>query len=141
MAKLMFDELKEMLCNELNNVAKKGGLNKDSLETTHKLASSLNDLVTANAMLEGDFDGYSGMSYRNDIRRGYDNGNYSYNRGYDGRRGRDGDNDGRYNERNYYDGYSSHDMSTMDRLENMLRMAKTEQEREQIKRWMREANN
>lgn len=140
MAKLMYDELKDLMCGELNNIAKKGSLTKESLETAHKLASALTDIETYEAMKNK---GFSEGSYRGGY-RSYDNYGGSYMGGsYDGRRGRDGDNDGRYSERGgyrSYDGYSGHDGSMVDHLEDMLRTAKSEQEREQIRRWMREMN-
>ena len=46
------EELKEMLCDELEKIAKKGELTAGSLETIDKLAHSIKSLATIMAMDE-----------------------------------------------------------------------------------------
>lgn len=81
-----FYELKDMLCQELEDLVKKGELSAGALDAVDKLTHSIKSLVTIIAMEEG---GYSNDgSYE-----GYNGGNGggmnggSYTRGYSGRRG------------------------------------------------------
>ena len=82
-----FYELKDMLCQELEDLVQKGELSAGSLDAIDKITHSIKSLVTIIAMEEGDYsndgsyDGYNGNG-------GGMNGG-SYNRGYSGRRGRD----------------------------------------------------
>lgn len=59
MAKYM-KELEDMLCEELDKIAKKGELSAGSLDTVQKLTHSLKSLKTIEAMEES---GYSGGMY------------------------------------------------------------------------------
>jgi len=84
-------DLKDMLCEELQEFAKKGELSAGDLEAVDKLTHSIKSLVTIIAMEEG--------GYSND---GYDNGSsYGYDRGYSGRRYSNRDSMGRYTSRRY----------------------------------------
>ena len=85
-----FYELKDMLCEELEDVVKKGELSAGDLDVVDKLTHSIKSLVTIMAMEEGgysndgSYDGYNGNG------GGMTGGSYnSYPRGYSGRRGRD----------------------------------------------------
>ena len=106
----------------------------------------------------GSYDGsynrgsYNGGSYNNSSNRSGNNGDGgsyeggSYNEGsYDGRRGRDGDSDGRYSENSNgsYRGYSRHTSKEkmMEKLEMMMSEASTEKEREAIKRCMEQIDS
>jgi len=83
-----FYELKDMLCEELEDLVKKGELSAGSLDAIDKITHSIKSLVTIIAMEEG---GYSNDGSYD----GYNGGNGggmtggSYMRGYSGRRGRD----------------------------------------------------
>lgn len=84
-------ELKDMLCEELENLVKKGELSAGALDAVDKLTHSIKSLVTIIAMEEG--------GYSND---GYDRGSsYGYDRGYSGRRYSNRDSMGRYTSRRY----------------------------------------
>lgn len=63
------EELKEMLCDELDKIASKGELTAGSLDTVQKLTHSLKSIETIMAM-EGYGDSYDDMSYE----RGYNRG-------------------------------------------------------------------
>ena len=80
-------DLKEMLCEELEDVVKKGELSAGDLDVVDKLTHSIKSLVTIMAMEEG---GYSNDgSYDNYGNGGMNGGSYTSYRGYSGRRGRD----------------------------------------------------
>ena len=84
-------DLKDMLCDELQEFAKKGELSAGDLEAVDKLTHSIKSLVTIIAMEDG--------GYSND---GYDHGSsYGYDRGYSGRRYTNRDSMGRYTSRRY----------------------------------------
>lgn len=74
-------ELKEMLCEELERIADKGGLTAGSLDTVDKLTHSIKSIATIMAM-EGE--GYSGENYTGETYRGYRGG---YRRGGSYRQG------------------------------------------------------
>ncbi len=132
-------DLKDMLCDELNEIANKPELSAGDLETLHKLTDTVKNIDKI-CMLEEE-GGYSsavdgmdygrGSSYAN---RGqhYVRGHYSRdggNRGYGSRRG----SDGRYSRD---DGRSE----MLEHLEMALDSA-TEQDREAIRRFMRQIEN
>ncbi len=75
-------DLKDMLCKELENIAKKGELSAGDLDVVDKLTHSIKSLVTIIAMEDG---GYSnGNEYRRRDHAGrYMTGN-SYNHRHDG---------------------------------------------------------
>lgn len=83
------EELKEMLCDELDKIASKGELTAGMLDTVDKLSHSLKSVVTIMAM-----EGY-GDSYDD-----YGDGRYEMNRGRSNRNGRR-DSMGRYTSRSY----------------------------------------
>lgn len=56
------EDLKEMLCDELDKIASKGELTAGSLDTVQKLTHSLKSIETIMAM-EGYGDSYDDMSY------------------------------------------------------------------------------
>ena len=83
-------DLKEMLCEELEDVVKKGELSAGDLDVVDKLTHSIKSLVTIMAMEEG---GYSNDgsydNYGNGGNGGMNGGSYNSYRGYSSRRGRD----------------------------------------------------
>lgn len=125
MSARMYEDLRDMLKQELNAIVKKGEVTKESLDNIHKLISSLDKtghLIKdeQGGSSNGYSQGYSQRYYRDGGSHDYSGNSYdgSYDGSYDyahGRRGRDGDGDGRYSEeysgrRRYYrDGYSGHD--------------------------------
>lgn len=126
MAKM--EELKEMLCEELDKIAKKGELSTGSLDVIDKLTHSIKSIDTIMAMEDA---GYSERGYsRNDGRmmRGnsYDRGNsYARGRGSDAKR----DSRGRYSS-----DYAMDDLH--DKLQDMMEEASNEREREAIRKVM-----
>ena len=131
MSKRTYEDLKELLTQEVNAITKKGDITKDSLDNLYKLTATLKYI--SRLMKEGESEGeYSMASYRTmpySMNRGsydgmsnrgsYDQGSYrgSYDgqsmdgqpqrysmdgNSMDGRRGRDGDSDGRYSEEGSY---------------------------------------
>lgn len=97
------EELKEMLCTELDKIAKKGTMSAGDLDMVEKLSHSIKSLATIEAM-EGysEDDGYS-MRMRGNSMRGN-----SYAR-----------NNGRYSRNNSY-GYSRDAEDMVEQLEDML---------------------
>lgn len=118
------EELKEMLCEELDDITKKGQLTAGDLDTVDKLTHSIKSLETIMAMNgysnDGSYESYD-MMYdgRSNARNGRMNrGSYARNR----------DARGRYSRR----GYSRDGM--MEELEDLMNEASTEQEKEAIRR-------
>lgn len=89
-------DLKEMLCDEIDKIAKKGELTAGSLETVHKLTDTVKNIDKI-LMLEEDDGGYS---ERRDSR-----GRYSRDDGMDYSRGRGGN----WNAQGNYGGGHSYD--------------------------------
>lgn len=133
-------KLHDMVNRGIDEITAKGSLDKDSVCLIYKLVDIRKDLSTIEAMEEYGYSeemGYSG----------------------DGRRGRDGDGDGRYSEgrysrrrgsynrggsyRRYYDdGYSRGGKEQMiEHLEQAMANATTEQERQSIQRMIMNIEN
>ena len=91
-------ELKEMLCDELMQIADKGELTAGSLDTIDKLTHSIKSIATIMAMEDSDYsyengnmnsyrgNSYRGGSYRGNAQRRDSRGRYSRN-SYARRRG------------------------------------------------------
>ena len=138
-------ELKDKLCKELDEIARKGELGAGDLEIIHKLTDTIKNIDKID-MLE-DESGYSedgaymgegriyGTSYDDGMRRG---AGYSYARG----RGRYAKRDsmGRYSRdvRGMRDGYSREDGKAymMEQLEDMMEDAEKPAEKEALRRCM-----
>ena len=83
------EELKEMLCEELEKITKKGELSAGSLDVVDKLTHSIKSIDTIMAMEEGGYSNESGYSYargrgsnaRRDSRGRYSNRGGSYDDG------------------------------------------------------------
>lgn len=118
--KRVYDNLKEMVEEEISTIVKKGELDEKCLNHLDKLVDIVKDLDTISAMHEYGEDGYSNM-----YPMYYDDGS-SYARKRDSM--------GRYSRENrggyYRDGYSG-DMR--EKLERMLDDAQTPQERDAIR--------
>jgi hypothetical protein len=83
------EEIKEMLCEELEKIGKKGELSAGSLDIVHKLTDTIKNIDKIE-MLEGD-DGYSNNSYNFYRRNNYDeDSSHRQNRDRMGRYSRDG---------------------------------------------------
>ena len=121
MAKM--EELKEMLGEELDNIAKKGELSNGSLDVIDKLTHSIKSIDTIMAMEDA---GYS----RDDGRMIHGN---SYERGNSYARGR-GSNAKRDSRGRYSSDYAMDDLH--DKLQDMMEEASNEREREAIRKVM-----
>ena len=121
MAKM--EELKEMLCEELDKIAKKGELSTGSLDVIDKLTHSIKSIDTIMAMEDA---GYSekGYSRENDGRMMRGN-SYARGRGSNAKR----DSRGRYSS-----DYAMDDLH--DKLQEMMEEASNEREREAIRKVM-----
>lgn len=101
-------ELKEMLCEELEMIAKKGSVSHTDLENVYKLTESIKNIMKIDEM---DHDGASSRSYGR--YRSYDGDGRSYNdRSYDGNwraQGSYGDDDMSGRSRHYVRGHYSYD--------------------------------
>lgn len=150
-------ELNDLLEEQVEKIVKKGDISPTELDNVYKAVKTMNNIETIQTMQEyGQSNDGSYNSYGNSNRGSY-RGSYNgmSNRGsynsYDGRRGRDGDSDGRYSEEGSYrrgrysrddyardgyarDGYSrAEDKKQMiSKLERMLDYANSDIERQTI---------
>ena len=129
----VYDEIKDMLCDELENITKRNELTPNALEVIDTSIDILKDIKTIEAMeQEYPSDGYSSTGgYSGYYRRmpiyAYDDpgmGGNSYARGRGSNAPRDSR--GRY----MSSGYSG---DTREELQNLMDTAKTEREREAIR--------
>ena len=128
-------ELKDKLCKELDEIARKGELGAGDLEIINKLTDTIKNLDKIE-MLEDD--GYSQAGdWEEDMRGTYGRGS-SY-------RGRKRDSMGRYSRegRGGRGGYSRHDAkeAMMEQMEMLMDQAGSEREREAIRRCMGQLEN
>lgn len=128
-------ELKEKLCDELDEIARKGELGAGDLEIIHKLTDTIKNLDKIE-MLEDD-GGYSQAGDWEIEGRAYNRGNSYARRKRDsmGRYSRDG--------RMMRGVYSRHDAkeAMMDQMEDLMAQAGSEKEREAIRRCMNQLEN
>ena len=136
----VYEQIKDMLCDELEEIAKKKELTTNSLDVLYKGVDILKDISTIKAM-EQEYpeegysrDGYSQGYYARHPFYMYDDGNMvhdgnSYARGRNARR----DSMGRYSSdgRSYDYGYSG---DTKEELQRIMNMAQTDREREAIRK-------
>lgn len=107
------EDLKEMLCDELDKIASKGELTAGTLDTVQKLTHSLKSVETIMAM-EGYGDSYDDWSYEDgSYERGGNRGG-----GRSNRRGRDSM--GRYTNRSYARNGRSRRMYSGDDMEQKI---------------------
>ena len=126
------DKLKDKLCEELDEIARKPEMGAGDLEIIHKLADTIKNLDKIEMLEDGD---YSQAGYR-DGGSSYNRGSSYANRGKHYVRGhysRDGYSmEGRGNR----GGYSRHDAkeAMMEQMEMLMEQAGSEREREAIRR-------
>ena len=130
------DKLRDKLCDELDEIARKPEMSAGDLETAHKLTDTIKNIDKI-AMLEED-GGYSQAGdWEADMRGTYGRGS-SY-------RGRKRDSMGRYSRegRGGRGGYSRNDAkeSMMEQMEMLMDQAGSEREREAIRRCMGQLEN
>lgn len=124
-------DLKDKLCEELEEIARKPDMGPGDLELIHKLTDTIKNIGKIE-MLEEE-GGYSQEDGRDD----------GYGRGVSYARGRGGYNRGGRNTRRDSRGRYSRDdgrSAMMEHLEMAMDVA-DEQDRENIKRWMRQLEN
>ena len=125
-------ELKEKLCEELDEIARKPEMGAGDLEIIHKLTDTIKNIDKIDMLEDG---GYSQAGYR-DGGSSYNRGSSYANRGKHYVRGhysRDGYSmEGRGNR----GGYSRHDAkeAMMEQMEMLMEQAGSEREREAIRR-------
>ena len=127
-------ELKEKLCDELEEIANKGELGAGDLEIVHKLTDTIKNLDKIEMLEDG---GYSQAGDWEIEGRAYNRGSSYARRKRDsmGRYSRDG--------RMMRGGYSRHDAKEdmMDQMEALMEQAGSEKEREAIRRCMNQLEN
>lgn len=132
-------ELKDKLCKELDEIARKPEMSAGDLEAIHKLTDTIKNLDKIEMLEDG---GYSQAGYR-DGGSSYNRGSSYANRGKHYVRGhysRDGYSmEGRGNR----GGYSRHDAkeAMMEQMESLMDQAGSEREREAIRRCMNQLEN
>ena len=128
-------DLKEKLCDELEEIARKGEFSAGDLEAVHKLTDTIKNLDKIEMLEDG---GYSQAGDWEMEGRG------SYNRG-SSYRGRKRDSMGRYSRegRGGRGGYSRNDAkeAMMEQMEMLMDQAGSEREREAIRRCMGQLEN
>ena len=138
-------DLKEKLCDELEEIARKPEMSAGDLEAIHKLTDTIKNIDKIEMLEDGDgysMDGdweargsYRGGDYS---RRDYDDGSSNANRGmhyvrgHYSRAGRDSM--GRYSRDGAKDKMMHH-------LEEMMDAASTEKDREMVRRFMSQMEN
>lgn len=128
-------DLKEKLCDELEEIAHKPEMGAGDLEIIHKLTDTIKNLDKIEMLEDG---GYSQAGdWEADMRGTYGRGS-SY-------RGRKRDSMGRYSRegRGGRGGYSRHDAkeAMMEQMEMLMDQAGSEREREAIRRCMGQLEN
>ena len=128
-------ELKDKLCKELDEIARKPEMGAGDLEIIHKLTDTIKNLDKIEMLEDG---GYSQAGdWEADMRGTYGRGS-SY-------RGRKRDSMGRYSRegRGGRGGYSRHDAkeAMMEQMEMLIDQAGSEREREAIRRCMGQLEN
>lgn len=98
-------DIQDIMYEELKEICKKDEMTSTDLETTYKIVDILKDIVTIDAMHKSDREKYSGWD-----------GDYSYSRGRDNRR------------------YRSSNDDLIDHLTDMMRSARTDEERENYRK-------
>lgn len=128
-------ELKDKLCKELDEIARKPEMGAGDLEIIHKLTDTIKNLDKIEMLEDG---GYSQAGdWEADMR-----GTYGRSSSY---RGRKRDSMGRYSRegRGGRGGYSRHDAkeAMMEQMEMLMDQAGSEREREAIRRCMGQLEN
>ena len=132
-----YDKIKDMLCNELDEIAKKNELTSNNLEVIYKAADILKDLTSVEAMEQEYTEGYSKDS-------GYSNGYYerfpfymydgegnSYARGRGTYAKRDSM--GRYSRDSHEYSNEGYSRDTASELQRIMENAKSDKEREALR--------
>lgn len=127
-------ELKEKLCEELDEIARKPEMGAGDLEIIHKLTDTIKNLDKIEMLEDG---GYSQAGYR-DGGSSYNRGSSYANRGKHYVRGHYSRDGYSMEGRGHRGGYSRHDAkeAMMEQMEMLMEQAGSEREREAIRRCM-----
>ena len=131
----MYEELKEMLCKELEEITRKGELTAGSLDTVDKLTHAIKSIDTIVAMEEYSDD----YNYRGSYDRESDGMSGARRRTYDGRsyaRGRNAKRDsmGRYSRGGYSYGDAKDDM--INDLHELMQDTHDERTKQEFKKFI-----
>ena len=131
----MYEELKEMLCKELEEITRKGELTAGSLDTVDKLTHAIKSIDTIVAMEEYSDD----YNYRGSYDRESDGMSSARRRTYDGRsyaRGRNAKRDsmGRYSRGGYSYGDAKDDM--INDLHELMQDTHDERTKQEFKKFI-----
>ena len=131
-------ELKEKLCDELEEIARKGELGAGDLEIVHKLTDTIKNLDKIEMLEDG---GYSQAGDWEIEGRAYNRGSSYARRKRDsmGRYSRDWRDDRMMPNRMYSRADAKDEM--MDQMEDLMNKAGSEREREAIRRCMNQLEN
>ena len=133
-------ELKEKLCKELDEIARKPEMGAGDLEIIHKLTDTIKNLDKIEMLEDG---GYSQEGYSREGGNSYARGSSYANRGKHYVRGHYS-REGYSNEGNSSrGGYSRHDAkeAMMEQMEALMDQAESEKERQAIRRCMSQLEN
>lgn len=135
----VYDQIKDMLCDELEEIAKKKELTTNSLEVLYKGVDILKDISTIKTM-EQEYpeegysrDGYSQGYYGRMPYYMYDENpgsSYARGRGSNARR----DSMGRYSGGHIYDEHMGYSGDTREELQRIMNSAQNDREREAIRK-------
>lgn len=125
------EDVKDMLCEELEKIAQKGELTAGTLDAVDKLTHSVKSISAIMAMEEGGYsrDGSYDGSYRGSYRGSYDGG--SYRRGRSATTGRFVS---RASGRSMYSRDYSRDDGMREKLEQLMEDAPDDSTRQEIQR-------
>lgn len=136
------EELRDMLCEELDKITKKGELSAGSLDIVDKLTHSIKSIDTIMAMEEAGYSnegGYSNARGRGSNARRDSMGRYSRNYMYDGGSSYEGDSYGGYSTRRR-GGYSRDEAmdELKEHLHQMKNMVQDEESKRMVDKWLRQ---
>lgn len=127
------EQLRDLLCEELDKVAEKKELTRDSLDIVNKLTHSIKNIDTIMAMEESGYsedyyeDGSSYARGRGRNAKRDSRGRYSRDNSYEGSRSS-------YARRGYSRGYSQDKEDMISQLEDMMNSASDDSQREAIRK-------
>lgn len=132
-----YDKIKDMLCNELDEIAKKNELTSNNLEIIYKASDILKDLASIEAMEQEYPSGYSkDGGYSNGYYERYpyyiydgDGNSYARGRGMNARR----DSMGRYSRDSHEYSNEGYSRDATSELQRMMENVKSEKEREALR--------
>lgn len=139
----VYEQIKDMLCDELEGIAKKKELTTNSLEVLYKGIDIIKDISTIEAMEQeygnshdsGYSGGYSGGYYGRMPYYMYDDGMGSHGNSYARGRNARRDSMGRYSsEGRSYDYMNDYSGDTKEELQRLMNSAQNDREREAIRK-------